>query len=211
MTADQRTVASASTEGNMSRKETLVVRSEYIFEARSGQSNVITMSQLAKPLLFWCHQPSRGLSWGKFGPVSGKSSKPLVRPRDSTTFSSEDLVFRCTEHKTFHHQANLKFSIQCGLRKSHVLKHLRIQITIFSSFFYHMLACRALSRSFPHIRNGTLKFQRAGLRISSRAQLQTRPATFLGRVWYRSDGTPRSRLTGLLVGMYYHFRTIHEQ
>lgn len=55
MTADQRTVASASTEGNMSRKETLVVRSEYIFEARSGQSNVITMSQLAKPLLFWCH------------------------------------------------------------------------------------------------------------------------------------------------------------
>ncbi|KAF9461931.1 hypothetical protein BDZ94DRAFT_1283301 [Collybia nuda] len=36
-------------------------------------------------------------------------------------------------------------------------------------------------------------------RCLPRAQLHTRPTTFSGRVWYRSDGTPRSRLKGLLV------------
>jgi len=62
-----------------------------------------------------------------------------------------------------------------------------------------MLASRAVSRSLSQIRHDTLKIQRAGFRVSPSARFRTRSATNLGRLWYRSDGTPRSRLTGLVV------------
>ncbi|KAF8079299.1 hypothetical protein FPV67DRAFT_1444451 [Lyophyllum atratum] len=65
-----------------------------------------------------------------------------------------------------------------------------------------MLARRAISRSFSHLRHDALKSKqgRAFSSLPPRFGFQARPPTWSAKVWYRPDGTPRSRFKGLIIG-----------
>ncbi|GLB43713.1 hypothetical protein LshimejAT787_1402250 [Lyophyllum shimeji] len=67
-----------------------------------------------------------------------------------------------------------------------------------------MLARRAISRSFSHLTRNALKFHQNRAFSSSsprlQYQFQARPPTWSAKVWYRRDGTPRSRVKGLVIG-----------
>ncbi|KAF5385294.1 hypothetical protein D9615_000934 [Tricholomella constricta] len=65
-----------------------------------------------------------------------------------------------------------------------------------------MLARRAVARSFLHLRHNAIKptRDRAFSYLPPHAQFQARPPTWSAKLWYRRDGTPRSRLKGLIIG-----------